>query len=116
MSFTQLSLHDALVAVEKAAEQAGVSVRIGVDGKALQFEGITRNQIIREFAQRQQPLRRILTAIVVAANPSRNGGPTSRQQKLVWTLDRESQSILITTRQAAESQGRQLPTELQLSE
>lgn len=77
-------------------------------GSDLEKMGITQNQQIRDFAQSGAPLRKVLTDLLVAANPDQSAsGPSDLKQTLIWVVAEDPQSpqqkaILITTRKAAE--------------
>lgn len=108
----QESLETALQALEEEVRahyrDLPFAFSIRILGKDLQAAGITRNQPIRDFVQQQRPLAEILTALVMKANPVTTvRSPSEPQQTLVWVIgtdpdDETRQSILITTRQAAE--------------
>ncbi|MEM1225804.1 MAG: hypothetical protein AAGJ40_08895 [Planctomycetota bacterium] len=78
---------------------------VTIVGADLQKMGITQNQQIRGFDQRDVPLRRVLTEIVLAANPDRTAsGPDDPKQALIWVVAGQGSDdveIRITTREAA---------------
>lgn len=78
---------------------------IEILGGDLEKMGITQNQQVRDFDQRDQPLRNVLTKLVLGANPDRTAsGPDDTKQSLVWVIEGAGKEarLLITTRQAAE--------------
>ena len=83
---------------------------IRILGSDLQADGITRNQPIRDFAQQDQTLAEILTALVMKANPVTTvRSPSEPAQRLVWAIGTDpaaapGQTIVITTRQVAEKE------------
>ena len=90
--------------------------KIRLDGNALRLEGITRNQRIQGLEVKDKSVADVLTAFVVKMNPIRTGGdPTSRDQKVVWTIGPDpddadkNQVILITIRDAAIKRGLSVP-------
>ncbi|MEM8911602.1 MAG: serine/threonine protein kinase, partial [Planctomycetota bacterium] len=78
---------------------------VTIVGADLQKMGITQNQQIRGFDQQDVPLRRVLTEIVLAANPDRTAsGPDDPKQALIWVVAGQGSDdveIRITTREAA---------------
>jgi hypothetical protein len=88
---------------------------IELDGNALRLEGITQNQKITNFQQRNRPVAEILTALVLKANP--DPAVTSARDpkcKLIWLIDpaRPQGQIRVTTRSSAQENGWQLPPEV----
>lgn len=77
-------------------------------GSDLEKAGITQNQQIRDFKATDQPLRSILTQLVMKANIDKSVTKASQpEQLLVWVLgpdpsNAEQQAFLITTRVGAE--------------
>jgi len=77
-------------------------------GPDLQKEGITQNQQIRDFKVSGEPLRSVLTQLVMRANIDKDvTDPSQSEQKLVWVVgpnpaDPQQQAFLITTRVGAE--------------
>ena len=84
-------------------------------GNDLSKEGITQNQRPGNFEIKHQPLRAILTEIMVRANPNKNiTGADDLNCMLVWVVaadpdDASRQIILVTTRSAAAEKSYQLP-------
>ena len=82
--------------------------------------GITQNQQVRDFSKTDEPLRAVLTDLVVRANPDKSAiGPNDAKQALIWVVADDAansgqKEILITTRQAAKSNNYELPKEFQL--
>lgn len=89
------------MAVQFVAEQAGIPMEIV--GPDLQLEGITKNQSFG-LDERDTPAREVLHTILAKANPD---------GKLVYVVRQTEagESILITTRAAAEKRGDALPPE-----
>ena len=89
------------MAVQFVAEQAGIPLEIM--GPDLQLEGITKNQSFG-LDERDKPAREVLQTILAKANPD---------GKLVYVVRQadSGESILITTRAAAEKRGDSLPAE-----
>lgn len=95
------------------AEHAGFTIKI--IGDDLKFEGITRNQSIRDYEATDKPVAEILTDLVLRGDP--NVGPkdaSDPQQKLIWIVaanpdDAEKLAILITTRAGAAKRGDKVP-------
>lgn len=109
-SFAQLSLGEALKTLEAELTRAeGPPLRIEIQGDALQQQGITRNQEIRDFSAQDQPVEKILTELMVEANPIRGAKLNSPQQMLVWVVSRDGKAVLVTTRESAEKNGHALP-------
>ncbi len=84
-------------------------------GGDLKLEGITRNQRVHKFQQRNQPLRNVLTALVQRANGNKAvKDPSQPDQRVLWVVgpdpdNAERQLILITTRQMAKQRSYKLP-------
>lgn len=103
LTFEQDSLEFAAqnIVEEFGIQYPGAKLSIRISGADLQLAGITRNQQVRNFSQVNQSLADVLTALVVAANPTANASPQSPEQKLVWVVDPAASgqtAILITTR------------------
>ncbi len=110
ISFDQESLEFAVQAVEREflALHRDLPFRfeIRIAGGDLQREGITRNQQIRNFLQREKTLAQILNALVREANPVPVEKLSDSDQKLVWAIGANpetpgEQAIWITVRQIA---------------
>lgn len=120
ISFTQESLQFAVAAVTDDFSQslpAGATMpKVRVIGGDLELSGITQNQQIRGFEKSGEPLRKVLTDLVLGANPDKTAtGPKDPKQSLVWVIHPKGKSpseteILITTR-AASAGKYELPAE-----
>ncbi len=94
---------------------------VRIIGGDLEKMGITQNQQIRDFSKSDLPLRKVLTDLVLGANPDRTAsGPNDPKQALVWVVTDDPESpqkkvILVTTRAAAENQY-ELPDEFVVPE
>ncbi len=90
---------------------------IRIIGTDLQLLGITRNKQIKNFAAKDKPLAEALTAICMQANNVVAKSPADPEQQLVWVVandpDSGKESILITTRDSAQSKGYKLPAVFQ---
>ena len=90
---------------------------IRLNGADLEKEGITQNQRPSDIEMRQQPLSKILTEIMVKANPDKNiSGSSDPNCKMVWVLiadpdNLDRKIIMITTRSAARDKRYPLPQE-----
>ena len=113
--FAQKSLDEAAqdIAGQIQEERSGLSfkLRIQIDGGALEPEGITRNQQIRNFHAAEVSLAEILTSLVMKANPDQSiASASDPKQKLVWIASASDLGLIeITTREAVTVQGRDLP-------
>ena len=90
-----------------------VGIKIHINGKDLQADGITKNQ---SFALnlRDRPARQILVEILRLANPDKaSTGTQDPRQKLIYVLPdtttASQQAIVITTRAAAAGRGDPIP-------
>ncbi len=84
---------------------------IEIQGNDLRLMGITQNQQIRDFRFTDEPLRNVLTKLMLAANPDRTAtGPSDPKQALVWVTTSGPPKILVTTRPVA-SERYELPPE-----
>ena len=123
VSFDQESLEFALDAIVNAFKEGlprgAVMPPARIIGGDLQLMGITQNQQVRDFVKSKEPLRAVLTDLVVRANPDKSAtGPADPKQALVWVVFNDGGApnpaeILITTRQAAEGKY-ELPEEFVL--
>ncbi len=87
---------------------------VRIDGAALQEEGITRNQQIRNFRQPNRTLSDILTALVQRANPVPTDRVSAPEQKLIWAYEPRLAEegpfrVHLTTRKGATSAGWTIP-------
>jgi serine/threonine protein kinase len=124
ISFLQLSLQFAVDAVvdefKQTLPEGSMMPNVRIVGGDLEKNGITQNQQIRGFERDGQPLRKILTELVLGANPDKTAvGPSDPKQSLVWVVHPAGKSpqdteILITTRDAAAGQY-ELPIEFQVT-
>ncbi|MGB7329122.1 MAG: hypothetical protein WBD31_29850 [Rubripirellula sp.] len=122
VSFDQESLEfaiDVIVAeFARTLPEGSTLPPVRIIGGDLQKMGITQNQQIRSFAKTNLPLRKVLTDLVVGANPDKTAtGPDDPKQALIWVVADDpanpgTQEILVTTRQAAENRF-DLPVEFQ---
>jgi hypothetical protein len=121
IAFDQESLE---VALQSIAEEANRGLPEGtkplpmeIVSAALELDGITRNQQIRDFKHKNAPLRSVLLDLVMRANPIRTVKvPTENDQKLVWMLTDDpktpgSKIVQISTRRAATEGKLTLPKE-----
>lgn len=121
VSFDQESLEFALEAIVNAFSSslpAGSTMPPArIIGGDLQMMGITQNQQVRDFALTDEPLRRVLTELVLRANPDKSAeGPSDPKQALIWVVLNDpakpgQSEILITTRLAAQSKNYEVPRE-----
>jgi hypothetical protein len=111
VSFDQEGLQVAatLIANEaNAAAPAGSAVvEVFLLGNDMERDGITKNQQVRDFRFKETPLREVLTALVMRANPVTTvKSPAEVDQKLVWVVgshpeQADRQAVLVTTRTAS---------------
>lgn len=120
IGFDQESLEAALQLISSEVVEsvlAGSKFSMAINGNAFQKEGITRNQQVRAFQQKEIPLRQVLTDLVRRANPVTTvQSPTEVNQKVVWLVlddaERPGQKkIELTTRTWAETNKVALPKE-----
>jgi hypothetical protein len=119
VSFPQQSLDFAMAEVANEVRDAQPNLPFPFDikllGADLQLNGITQNQQIRDFEARDRPLKEILTAMVMKANPITTvKSPKELDQKLIWVVgpdpaDSSKNIVLITTRDAAAGKNYTLP-------
>jgi hypothetical protein len=107
----QEDLHVAVSLIEEAANQGlppgSEKLSIKLVGNDLEKAGITQNQAVRNFQQTNLPVRAVLTAICLKAHTPTLTNPKDPAQRLVWAVgpdptDSQRQSVLITTRTAAQ--------------
>jgi hypothetical protein len=116
----EFAMRDLALDATDQLKGSGVEFAIKIIGGDLEKDGITRNQSVRDFDQKDQTLADILTALVRKANPDPSAkGPSDPAQKLVWVIGPDpdnagKQLILITTRAAAETKKYSLPPVFQL--
>ncbi|MCO6458260.1 MAG: hypothetical protein J5I93_23385, partial [Pirellulaceae bacterium] len=110
----EFSMRD-LAADVNETHKLGDTFDIRIIGDDLKLEGITRNQQIRDFAQKGQTVADILTALVRKANPVTTvQDPSEVDQKLIWVVAPDPEKpdrkiVLITTRSAAATKSYTLP-------
>lgn len=96
-----------------------VGVPIVILGNDLQLEGITKNQSF-SIELRDRRAREILVEILRLANPDKTAaGPDDPRQKLIYVIGPDAagiETIRVTTRQAAEQRGDDLPAEFRVDE
>ncbi|MBW3598173.1 MAG: hypothetical protein KY475_12995, partial [Planctomycetes bacterium] len=119
MSFPQQSLDFAMAELANEVRDTLPNLpfpfEIEIMGKHLEMNGITQNQSIRDFEARDKPVKEVLTAMVMKANPIQTvKSPGEADQKLIWVVgpdpdDPAKKVILITTRDAAAQEGYTLP-------
>lgn len=124
VSFDQESLEFALEAIVGAFKDSlppgSTMPPTRIIGGDLELAGITQNQQVIDFSKADVPLRRVLTDLVVGANPDKSAaGPADPKQALIWVVADDPASpgqpaILITTRQAAETKKYSLPNEFKV--
>jgi hypothetical protein len=88
-------------------------------GPDLQLEGITQNQPITDFNEKDKSVAEILTIITSKGNPDKTVKSTNEPgQKLIWVIGKHPDSgkpcVLITTRVGAEKRKDALPPPFQL--
>ncbi len=118
IGFDQEPLDFALAAIteelNKALPAGSTPVKIDIDGKAFELAGVTRNQQVREFRFKQQPLRLLLNDIAKRLNPDRTvTSITEDKQVVLWIVDATDSQVHITftTRPAAKSANHPIPAE-----
>ena len=121
IAFEQESLEMGLAAIATEFNDSVLknqsSLRMSINGTAFQKEGITQNQQVRNFVQKEIPLRTVLTDLVRRANPVTTvQSPTEKDQKVVWIVldDPENaggKKIELTTRTWATDNKVTLPKE-----
>ena len=111
VSFDQESLEFAINQIVDEFKQSlpdgSTMPPVRIIGSDLQKNGITQNQQIRNFAKSNVPLRKVLTDLVLGANPDKTStGPDDPKQSLVWVVVKNADvpggtEILVTTRDAS---------------
>lgn len=113
ISFLQESFDTAVASI---IDESQFPLDFRIDGTAFEKEGITRNKEIRGIDASETPLREVLTELSLKANSTVAAGPDDPEQNVVWIIEKAGESfrILFTTRNAADSSDKQLPTEFRL--
>ena len=91
-------------------------IALSIDGKSFELASVTRNQQIRDFRFKEQPLRVLLTDITARINPDRTVKSLDEaKQAVVWVLTEADgkSNVLFTTRRGIEGTDRKLPIEYQ---
>jgi hypothetical protein len=119
IAFAQDSLEFALQNVANEVKSTFPALpfefKIKILGPDLEKDGITRNQQIREFEQKDTTVAEVLTAMVRKANPITTvKDPSETDQKLVWVVGPDPEAVansivLVTTRTGAEQKKLSLP-------
>ena len=116
----EFALQDVAKDVTESLKGLPFDFKIVILGDDLKLEGITRNQTVRDFQQKDKTVSEVLTAMVRKANPVTTvQDPSEKDQKLVWVVEKDPENpsktvVLITTRVAAEMRKYQLPKHFQL--
>ncbi|MFO0904777.1 MAG: serine/threonine-protein kinase [Pirellulales bacterium] len=123
MAFEAQSLEFALQDIAKDVNESlkglPFEFAIKIMGDDLKLDGITRNQTVRDFSQRDKTVGEILTAMVMKANPVTTvKEPHEKDQKLLWVIEKDPDDpsklvVLITTRQISEQKKYKLPAVFQ---
>lgn len=116
----ELALQDIARDVNEQLKGLPFEFKIKIMGEDLRLDGITRNQTVRDFSQRDKPLGEVLTAMVMKANPVTTvKAPSEKDQKLLWVIEKDPDDpsktvVLITTRQVSDQKKYKLPAVFQL--
>jgi len=116
----ELALQDIARDVNEQLKGLPFEFKIKIMGEDLRLDGITRNQTVRDFNQRDKPLGEVLTAMVRKANPVTTvKDPSEKDQKLLWVIEKDPDDpsktvVLITTRQVSDQKKYKLPSVFQL--
>ena len=120
LRFDQLALEAALAAIvtdiRESYPRLPFEFDVKIVGEDFEKGGITRNQQVVNFDQRNSTVAEVLTALVQRANPITTvQSPSESDQKLIWVTaadpERPSRTIvLLTTREGAEARNWPLPT------
>lgn len=119
MAFAQDSLEFSMqnVVTQVKADYSSLpfEFKVILMGNDMKIDGITKNQSIRDFNEKDKTVAEILTAMVRKANPITTVKDASElDQKLIWVVGTDPDApdkpcILVTTRAAAEKNGYKLP-------
>lgn len=117
-SSDRMSLSEVVKKVVKAyAEQhnSDGDLSVSLVAQDLKLDGITVNQRLPAIPESVRSVEELLTLIVQTANPFRNVTSLSDpNQKLVWAVSKDGQSLLILTRDGAKRAGMELPEAFRL--
>lgn len=111
----EFAMRDLAAETRDVAKGLPFEFDIQIIGDDLKFDGITRNQTIRDFKQENKPVADVLTALVMKANPITTvKEPNELDQKLIWVVhtspdDPNKPMVLITTRAKAAEKNYTLP-------
>ncbi|HEX5106426.1 MAG TPA: hypothetical protein VFV87_21555, partial [Pirellulaceae bacterium] len=111
----EFAMRDLVSDVRDMAKGAPFEFDVKLMGADMEKDGITRNQTIRDFDQKDKTIAEILTALVMKANPITTvKDPSEADQKLIWVIGPDPVNagktiILITTRAAAAANKYTLP-------
>ncbi len=111
----EFSMQNIVTEAKAAYPDMTFEFQIKILGTDLEKDGITRNQQVRDFNQKDKTVAEVLTAMVMKANPVTTvKAPNELDQKLIWVVganpDNASQQVvLITTRAAAAQKKYALP-------
>lgn len=124
VSFEAMSIEHALLDLAKGVNEdlkgLPFEFKIKVAGEDLRLDGITRNQTVRDFMQKDRTIGEILTAMVMKANPVTTvKEPSEKDQKLLWVVEKDPEDpsktiVLVTTRAVSDQKGYKLPAVFQL--
>ncbi|MDZ4849863.1 MAG: protein kinase [Pirellulaceae bacterium] len=118
INFEQEPLDSALALlneeVNRSLPEGSGPIALSIDGKAFELASVTRNQQIRDFRFKDQPLRALLTDLAARVNPDRTvKSLTDEKQAVVWVLTETDgkSTIAFTTRRGIEGTDRKIPKE-----
>ncbi len=118
INFEQEPLDSALALlaeeVNRSLPEGTGPIALAIDGKSFELASVTRNQQIRDFRFKEQPLRALLTDLTARVNPDRTVKSLDEvKQAVVWILSEAEgkTSITFTTRRGIEGTDRKLPKE-----
>lgn len=106
--FQRESLEAAVAIIGEA-----VGAPIAINGRDLQLQGITRNQMVGLDVS-DTPAGDAVVSLLRQANPNTEAtGPADDRQQLVYVIDAATDEVVITTRAAAVGRGEPLPDAFQ---
>ncbi len=118
INFEQEPLDSALALITEEVNRSlptgNPPIALSIDGKSFELASVTRNQQIRDFRFKDQPLRNLLTDLAARVNPDRTVNSLGEvKQAVVWILSEENgkANIIFTTRRGIEGTDRKLPKE-----